>query len=130
MPRGDQHRKDEQLIVALMSTATLSQAAAKAGVSERTVNLRLKDPQFCAAYRQARRDAVAVATGLLMKASAQAVAVLVSLMTDRETPAAVRIAAARTVLEQSFRACELEDIDARLTAIERMNELERFFGNG
>jgi hypothetical protein len=71
-----------------------------------------------------------VATGLLQKASAQAVAVLVSLMADRETPATVRIAAAKTVLEQSFRACELEDIDARLTALERMNELERFFGNG
>ena len=58
MPGGDQTRKDEQLIEALLTEPTIASAATKAGLSEATVYRRLSDVEFSANYRAALRQLV------------------------------------------------------------------------
>lgn len=116
--------KQEKAIIALMSSATITEAAAAAGVGERTLYTWLADPAFQSAYRAARRESVGQATARLQQLSAAAVATLEALL-DNPKPQ-VALAAARTILEQAIKAVELDDLQlqlaelaARLAALER-----------
>lgn len=108
--------KQHKAIAALMSSTTIVKAAAAAGVNERTIYTWLEDTAFDAAYRAARREAVQQAIALLQKGSSNAVGVLFTLMSTGSPT--VKLGAARTVLELSIKAVELEDIMARLEALE------------
>jgi hypothetical protein len=88
-------------------------------ISERTLRRWLNDLAFAAAYHEARRDALHLATGRLQQASGSAVDTLVSLMGDVTVPPQVRANAAKTVLEIAYRASEHEDLEQRLVEIER-----------
>ncbi len=105
-------------IAALISEMSIRKASESSGVPERTIYTWLRDPAFDAAYRQARRDAVAQATARLQQVSGAAVQVLVQLMAKDTVHPTVRLGAAKTVLELAIKAVELEDIAARLTALE------------
>jgi hypothetical protein len=111
--------KQEKGIAALLSSATIKAAAESAGVAERTIHTWLTEPAFDAAYRAARRDAVKLATTRLQVASSAAVAVLCQLM-GTPNPPAVRLAAASKILELAIKSVELEDIQSRLEALERV----------
>jgi AcrR family transcriptional regulator len=111
--------KQELLIAALLSSATIQDAAKAAGVSEATAHRWLRNAAgFDAAYRQSRRAAVGQATARLQQVSGAAVSVLVQVMANKTTPASVRVAAASKVLDFAIKAVELEDLDARLLALE------------
>jgi len=110
--------KQEKAIAALLSTATVEKAAEQAGVGLRTLWRWLDDDAFAAAYRHARREAVGQATARLQQLSSHAVMVLARLMADAYVPPSVRMHAARTILEFAMKAVELEDIEARLAALE------------
>ena len=113
-------RKHESAIAALLAHPTIAGAATAAGVSEATLLRWLKEPDFAAEYRAARRQAVEVAIALLQKASGAAVATLVSVMQDAEKPGSVRVSAARSVLDMAFKGMEMQDMEVRLTALEGM----------
>lgn len=110
--------KQQKCIAALLSEPTVTAAAAKVGVGERTVHTWLGEPAFADAYRTARREAVRVAIGRLQQVSAGAVAVLVNVMADKTTPAATRVNAAKAVIEYSLKSVELEDLEQRIAALE------------
>jgi hypothetical protein len=108
--------KQHKAIAALMSNTTIAAAAKAAGVSERVLYNWLDEPTFTTSYRVARREAVQIATARLQQISGAAVAVLGQLMVNG-TPA-IKLGAARTVLDLAIKAIELDDIQARLTALE------------
>jgi hypothetical protein len=124
-------RKQEEAIAALLAQRTLEEAARVIGVGTKTLQRWLQEPQFQAAYREARRHAVAQATARLQHASSAAVSVLLTVMLDGHAPQASRIRAASTVLEMSFRGVELDDIEARVAELERRTSDEKpsRFGN-
>jgi hypothetical protein len=105
-------------IAALMSEPNVRKACEVAGIPERTVYKWLKDRAFVEEYRAARRIAVQAAIGRLQQVSGAAVAVLVNIMADSHKPAPARIAAASKVLDLAIKAVELEDLEARLQALE------------
>lgn len=109
-----QHRA----VLALLSEASVRKAAEAANVKERTLYHWLRNGDFEAVYRAARRDAVKQATARLQQASSAAVTVLCQLMVRDTVNPAVRRAAARDILDLAFRAVELEDLEARLQALE------------
>ena len=111
--------KQEKAITALLAQPTIEAAAASLGINPATVHRWLQEPAFVEAYRSARRDAVGQAVTRLQQVSGGAVAVLVQVMADKATPAATRVNAAKTVLEFSFRAVELEDLAERIAALEQ-----------
>jgi hypothetical protein len=112
-------RRQDQFIVALLEHPTLEKAAAAVGVSDVTLWRCLKRPEFAEAYRKARRDAFSQSIARLQHASNAAVGTLLRVMTDREAPAASRVRAADVVLQASLRGMEMEDIEARLAALEQ-----------
>jgi hypothetical protein len=111
------HGADEALLLALACGATVEAAAAKAGVGVRTAYRRRADPAFRRRLQDLRGDMVQRASGALTAAALEAVRTLAELQRAPHPPA-VRVAAARAVLEQSRQQREAAELKVRLAALE------------
>ena len=111
--------KKEAAIVALLSQRNVEEAARAVGVGARTLYRWMKEPGFAAAYRLARRASFSQAAARLQQMCAAAVSTLGKIMVDPNTPAASRVRAADSVLDHAAKAIELEDIEARVSELER-----------
>jgi hypothetical protein len=78
----------------------------------------LKLPEFQSAYRQARRDVYGQAIARLQQGTSPAATTLLKIMIDPSVPASVRVRAADSVLNHATKAIEIEDIEARVAALE------------
>src|SRR6266496_3274454 len=108
--------KQHKAVAALMSTPTISAAAAAVGVNERTIYTWLDDLAFSTAYRAARREAVQQATARLQQASSKAVDTLVLLL-DSSRPS-IQLGAASKILDLAAAAVDRDDLIARIEALE------------
>jgi DNA-binding MurR/RpiR family transcriptional regulator len=113
-------QKQERALVALLDCGEIKKAAAAAGVNEATLWRWLQSPDFQSRYRAARRQLVETATAQLQSDCTIAARVLREMAEDREAPASSRVAAARTILEQSIGAIELMDLQERVEMLEKM----------
>lgn len=118
-------RKQELAIAALLTAPTIDQAAKIAGIGSVTLRRWMQNPEFDDHYRAARREAVSQAIAQLQKASSEAVKVLRDVMGDNEAPHGNRVTAAKTVLEMSLKAIELEDLEVRVAELEAMAETQQ-----
>ncbi len=112
-------RKQEGAIAALLSSRTIEEAARACHVGYKTLLRWLEIPEFQKRYREARRKAVQQAIARLQQSTSAATIVILRLMTDANVPAAVKLRAAESVIDHAIKSVELEDIEARLTALER-----------
>jgi transposase-like protein len=112
-------RKKEQAIVALLSHRTLEEVARAIDIVPNTLLRWMKEPEFDAAYREARRTAFRQSVARLQQASSAAVSTLLKVMVDPATPASTKVRAADSVLGHSAKAIEIEDIEARVSELER-----------
>lgn len=110
--------RQERALETLLSRPTIEAAAKAAGVGARTLHRWLKEPAFRDAYREARAETVRQVTVRLQQAAGSAVDALTAVMSDDSAPQAARVSAARVVLETTYRALELEDLDERLRRLE------------
>lgn len=110
--------KQHKAIAALLAEPTIKAAAEAQGIGERTLHTWLSEPAFERAYRAARREAVRQAVARLQQSASRAAEALDTIVSSRFERAPVRVAAARAILELAIRAVELEDLDARLRALE------------
>jgi|SRR6516225_9186184 hypothetical protein len=115
-------RKKEEAIVAFLTQKNIEEAARSIGIGSATLLRWLKDPDFDTAYREARRAAFRQSVARLQQASGAAVTTLLKLMIDPTTPPSTRARAADSVLDHSAKAIELEDIEARVSELERAAE--------
>jgi hypothetical protein len=111
-------RKKDQAILALITEPTIKAAADKVGITTPTLYKWLKLPEFKAAYREARREAVSVAITRLQQAATEAVEALRCIMNDPNKSASARVAAARSILEMAIKAVEIEDLEVRIEELE------------
>lgn len=111
-------RKKEQAVAALLSHRSIEEAARAAGIGFNTLLRWLKLPEFQAAYREARRAAFGQAIARLQQGTSAAATTLLKTMIDPNTPASVRVRAAEAIFNHAARAIEIEDIEARVTALE------------
>lgn len=109
-----QHRA----VIALLEHPTVKEAAEAAGVHKATVYRWLREPEFQAAYREARREAVSRATARLQQISSEAVEALREIVSDRSQQGASRVGAARCILDYAARMTEIEDFGERLARLE------------
>ena len=112
-------RKKEGAIAALLSQRNIDEAARTAGIGARTLLRWMKDPEFDAAYRKARRLAFGQSVARLQQASGAAVSTLLKIMVDPVAPHSTRVRAADSVLDHAAKSIEIEDIEARVTDLER-----------
>ena len=111
-------RKQEQAIACLLTASSIAEAAAQAGVNQRTLFRWLKDATFQAAYCTARRQVVQHAMGQVQQAANEAVTSLRTIMLDDTAPASARVSAAKMVLDLGIKTVEIENLEARLAALE------------
>ena len=115
-------RKQQAAILALLTSRTVEEAAGNAHVQPRTIYRWLKEPTFDAAYREAKRAAFSQAIARLHQMTGAAASTLGKVMVDSQTPAATKVRAADSILNHTAKAIELEDIEARVTELERAAE--------
>ena len=115
-------RKQDTFISALLTTPTLADAAHTVGIGEVTAWRWLKEPTVQTAYREVRRAVVTQAIAQVQRATGEAVETLRAVMQDPEAPASAKVSAARTILETAVKAVELEDLEARIAALEAQSK--------
>jgi hypothetical protein len=115
-------RKKEEAIAALLSQRNVEDAARGVGIDAKTLLRWMKEPEFDAEYRNAKRAAYGQSIARLQQASSAAVTTLLKLMVDQNVPASTRARCADSVLGHTVKAIELEDIEARIAALERATE--------
>ena len=82
----------------------------------------MKEPEFGAAYRAAKRAAFGQSVARLHHLSSAAVSTLGKIMLDSLTPPSTRVRAADSILDHTTKAIETEEIDARLRELEAAAE--------
>ena len=112
------NRKMEAAVAALITQRNQEEAARAVGIGVATLIRWQKDPEFQTAYREARRAVHQQSAARLQQATGAAVTTLLKVLVDPATPASVKVRAADSVLDHSAKAIELEDIEARVAAIE------------
>jgi hypothetical protein len=91
-------RKKESAIVALLSNRSDEEAAEACNTAARTLYRWLREADFDAAYRAARRQAYGQSIARLQQGSAAAATTLLKVMLDQSTPPSTRVRAADSVL--------------------------------
>jgi hypothetical protein len=111
-------RKKEEAIVALLTHRTTEEAARAAGIGSATLLRWQKEPEFQAAYREAKRAAYGQAIARMHHLTSAAVSTLGKVMLESGTPASTKVRAADSILNHTLKAIENEDVLARLSALE------------
>jgi DNA-binding transcriptional MerR regulator len=115
-------RKKEEAIVALLAHRTIEEAARAVNISPKTLLRWQKESDFEAAYRAAKRAAFNQSIARLHYLSSAAVSTLGKIMLDSATPPSTRVRAADSIIDHTAKAIELEDMEARVSELERAAE--------
>jgi transposase-like protein len=111
-------RKQEEAIAALLTQRNIEEAAKAAGIAANTLLNWMKVPEFQKSYREARRAAFGQAIARLQQGTSAAATTLLKTMIDPATPASVKVRAAEAIFNHAAKAIEIEDIEARVAALE------------
>jgi hypothetical protein len=117
---GDGKKKDDALLLPLAQGVPTSEAARRAGVSERTAYRRMEDPSFRRLVMETRASLFAQAVGVLASTSGKAAEVLGKLL-DSESEQ-VRLNAARLILELGPKIQESTDLAEQIAEIKQRLE--------
>jgi hypothetical protein len=115
-------RKKEEAIAALLTQRNIEEAAKSAGIGTQTLIRWLKIPEFQKSYREARRAAFGQSIARLQQGTSAAATTLLKLLIDQTTPASVRARVADSIFNHAAKAIEIEDIEARVSELERSAE--------
>src|SRR5262245_55627863 len=117
MAVGRKKKAEAALVMALACGATPESAAQKAGVSMRTVYRRQADPAFRAQVNEVRAELVRRAASLFTAASTPAIRTITTLQ-ESASSEAVRLGAARAIIELGCKLRETVELMERLAALE------------
>jgi transposase len=115
----------DKAIDALLTTASLKDAAAKVGVHIQTLQRWLMDDAFNRVYTEAKQAMTKHARGHLMQSQIESVLVLRQVQMDRQASAGARVQAARTILELSRDHADYDALELRISDLQREVEVLR-----
>jgi transposase-like protein len=118
-------RKKEEAIIALLTQRNIEEAAKSIGIAPNTLLRWMKEPEFDKAYRGARRAAFGQSIAKLHQMSGAAVSTLGKVMVDPTTPPSTKVRAAEAIITHGAKAIEMEDIEARVSELERAAEASK-----
>jgi hypothetical protein len=122
---GQLRPNQRRALAALLAAPTLAEAAARAGVGERTLRRWLGDAAFRAELHRAQDEAMAQATRQSLAAMAEALQTLQAIMHDPTAQPSARVSAAKSILEHAARLYEATMLAERLAALEQKVATER-----
>lgn len=96
----------EKALIALLDARSKKEAAQKAGISARTLNSYLKDPEFIAACEAASGIALNSASRQAQQTMTNAIEILQTMATDKNESGTTRTAAASALLDFALRLSE------------------------
>lgn len=111
--------KHEIIMAALLTSATKTEAAARAGISDRQLRRYLDKPEFRAEYQRRKAALVEAATTQLQASLTGAVQALSEIAENPRAAKTARIQAARAILLYCIKYTETADILPRLEALEQ-----------
>ncbi len=106
----------EKVLIALLETSSIREAAKKSGIGEATIYRYLQDKEFLADYRTARRQTVESAIAQMQNSASEAVQRLKELQYCENPAVAARCA--QIIFENSVKGMETIDILERLEILE------------
>ena len=112
-------RRQQRGLEALLAEPTITRAAEVAGVGERTLRRWMAEPPFRARLNAARRESFGQAIGLTQKYAPVAVATLVKVIQEASGGPSAKVSAAATMLKFGREGIELDDLAARVEALEQ-----------
>lgn len=107
----------QNAVPVIVASPTIKAAAATMGVAEKTVYRWLQDPDFKDELQRAQDSMAREAARAVTRAAVGALSVLEGIMSDTDKTPGVRIAAARTILEQAIRVYGQEGDQRRQDAM-------------
>ncbi|MFC1737966.1 phBC6A51 family helix-turn-helix protein [Planctomycetota bacterium] len=102
----------------IVSSPTYTKGCKKAKINKTTLYKWLKEPEFKAELDRQRDEIAAEAFGVLSQSLTQAIEALVGLLDNKDDR--LKRLAAKDVIDFIIRHKENEDLDKRLTAIEKL----------
>lgn len=111
--------QQQAALVALLSCPTYAAASAQSGVSQASLWRYMQDETFARLLREARRVVVSQAVLRLQCAAGDAVKALHDIVNSAEAGGAVRVSAARAILDMAFRAVEQDELKAGIAELEQ-----------
>ena len=116
---GKINRKLEDAVAAMLTKRNVEEAASEVGISVATLMRWQKLPEFQALFREGRRTVYNQAVARLQQGTSAAAATLLKTMIDPATPPSVKIRAAEAIFNHAAKAMEIQDIEARVAALEQ-----------
>lgn len=110
----------DKALAALLSSDTQREAAAKCGITDRTIRLYLADPSFRSEYQRRKQQLVSDAANQIQASYHSAIRALRGIVESKEATAGEKISAARALLEYGLKFTEITDILSRLEYLEGM----------
>lgn len=120
---GRRKQGDDALAVALAAGKSLRDAAAAAGMAERTATRRWADTAFRRRVAALRADMMALALGQVSDGMVDAAATLRKLLKAKNE--SVRLGACRTLLDLGVKLRDSVELEERFTELERRAELKK-----
>ena len=122
MPSTTKTAKQQAFVRAWVLRGDVAEAAAVAGISERTARRYSADPEVRRLVLAAQSEALRQASQAACQASRQALDVLVDLASAPEVSPAVRVTAAKAILDTAAKLHEQAALAERLATLEQMVE--------
>ena len=110
--------KREKALAALVSNPNVRTAAASCGIGERTLHRWVREPEFAMQLAEARRDVTRRVMLNTISRAEKAAEVLDEIMSNKKFSPHARVQAAKSLLELSFRAAEIDEILNRIESLE------------
>jgi len=114
---GRKKKADTALVLALACGASPESGAQKAGLSLRTVYRRMAEPMFRAQVNDLRAEMLRRASSMLTAAGISSIKTFTTLQESAESEA-VRLGAARAIIELGYKLRESVEFAERLAALE------------
>jgi hypothetical protein len=108
-----------------LTARNIEEAAKAVGIAPNTLLNWMKVPEFQTAYQKARRAAYSQAVAPRQQGATAAATTLLKVMLDQGTPASVKVRAAECIMNHSSKAIEIEDVEFRVSELERAAETHK-----
>ncbi len=115
--------KQKRFVAALAAAGSVREAAALAGIGERTAWRYLGLPDVRAELGRIQDGVLSEATAACIRGMSGALATLESVMADPMASASARVAAARAILDAAARLAELQTFAQRIAKLEEESGL-------
>ena len=109
---------DELIIQTLLTTKSKQECADVLGISPQTISRKFHSPEFLRKYNDAQNDVLRGVVVKLGEACDNAIALLISSITDKSIPISLRLQSAKDVLRMHKEYIEVEELARRISILE------------